>query len=230
MGERGGASRLATSTARCALVLLAADARPCSEDPIPRAAARRDVQFWVRIYSEVDTNPVSSRERNLAVVTRSCTSHPIPRRAAGEDRRPGQGALMAAALRRLGGQRWATVRRRQRFWTCGAAKVRRPTAGSTDEIRFQLGQSDRFRADHPFRARGNPHPETLANLGLPASSPYSTRGVILQSAAIRSGRRGLWQFMRSPAAATMRIDNAVDDRLDPSVWTSRRADTDDDNS
>src|SRR5882757_6987547 len=52
------------------LVLLAATRTLAAEDPMPRPPElERDVQFWVRVYTEVDTNGgFIHDEHNLAVV------------------------------------------------------------------------------------------------------------------------------------------------------------------
>jgi membrane-bound lytic murein transglycosylase D len=59
--------------------------------------------------------------------------------------------------------------------------------------------------------------ETLANLGLPpelAVLPH-VESSFNPAAYSKVGAAGLWQFMRSTGRRYMRIDSAVDDRLDP---------------
>jgi membrane-bound lytic murein transglycosylase D len=89
---------------------------------------------------------------------------------------------------------------------------------AAEDLRWQLGQSDRFRAGLVRAGAWEPHiGEVLANLGLPAEiaalphvessfDPYAYSKV---------GAAGLWQFMRSTGRRFMRIDTAVDERLDP---------------
>src|ERR1700716_44655 len=64
---RAGLARLLLGSA---LALLAVTRVLAAEDPMPRPPElERDVQFWVRVYSEVDTNGgFLHDERNLAVV------------------------------------------------------------------------------------------------------------------------------------------------------------------
>jgi membrane-bound lytic murein transglycosylase D len=59
--------------------------------------------------------------------------------------------------------------------------------------------------------------ETLANLGLPAELAVlpHVESSFNPAAYSKVGAAGLWQFMRSTGRRYMRIDNAVDDRLDP---------------
>ena len=89
---------------------------------------------------------------------------------------------------------------------------------ATDEIRFQLGQSDRFRAGLVRSGAWETHiAETLANLGLPAELAVlpHVESSFNPAAYSKVGAAGLWQFMRSTGRRYMRIDNAVDDRMDP---------------
>ena len=59
--------------------------------------------------------------------------------------------------------------------------------------------------------------ETLANLGLPAELAVlpHVESSFNPAAYSKVGAAGLWQFMRSTGRRYMRIDGAVDDRLDP---------------
>ena len=59
--------------------------------------------------------------------------------------------------------------------------------------------------------------ETLANLGLPAELAVlpHVESSFNPTAYSKVGAAGLWQFMRSTGRRYMRIDRAVDDRLDP---------------
>ena len=101
----------------------------------------------------------------------------------------------------------------------GAMMLRRLSwRPAASDVRFQLGQSDRFRAGLVRAGAWETHiAEVLANLGLPAEiaalphvessfDPYAYSKV---------GAAGLWQFMRSTGRRFLRIDAAVDERLDP---------------
>src|ERR1700737_1903360 len=63
-------AKLARLLLSAVLVLLVTTRVFAAEDPMPRPPElERDVQFWIRIYSEVDTNGgFLHDERNLAVV------------------------------------------------------------------------------------------------------------------------------------------------------------------
>ncbi len=87
-----------------------------------------------------------------------------------------------------------------------------------DDVRFQLGQADRFRAGLMRAGAWEAHiGEVLANLGLPAqiaALPH-VESSFDPGAYSKVGAAGLWQFMRSTGRRFMRIDPAVDERMDP---------------
>ena len=91
-------------------------------------------------------------------------------------------------------------------------------AAAVDDVRFQLGQADRFRAGLVRAGAWEAHiGEVLANLGLPAeiaALPH-VESSFDPSAYSKVGAAGLWQFMRSTGRRFLRIDPAVDERLDP---------------
>jgi membrane-bound lytic murein transglycosylase D len=85
-------------------------------------------------------------------------------------------------------------------------------------IRFQLGQADRFKEGLIRSSTWEAHiAETFANQGLPpelAVLPH-VESSFNATAYSKVGAAGLWQFMRSTGRRYMRIDDAVDERLDP---------------
>jgi membrane-bound lytic murein transglycosylase D len=107
-------------------------------------------------------------------------------------------------------------RRVRKLWGDDATPAQ--LAEAAQEVRFQLGQSDRFRAGLVRAGAWESHiGQVLASLGLPAEiaalphvessfDPYALSKV---------GAAGLWQFMRSTGRRFLRIDAAVDERLDP---------------
>jgi membrane-bound lytic murein transglycosylase D len=181
---------------------------------------QRDVNFWVRVYTEVDTNSGYLHDQyNLAVVYD--TLHFAP----GSSPRARQRIVdrardhYVAELRRIAAGKAPLSPEEERIealWGKEATPQRLLEA--TDDIRFQLGQANRFKAGlirsgawqkdiaHALKEKGLP-PE-LAALPLVESS-YNPR------AYSKVGAAGLWQFMPSTGRRFMRIDRAVDDRMDP---------------
>lgn len=192
------------------------------DDPMPRPPQlERDVQFWIRVYSQIDTNAGYLHDQyNLGVVYD--TLHFAPNTPPPERQRQVEEARdrFSAALRRIAaagdGPLTPEDQRIKDLWGAEGTPARLRSA--VDDIRFQLGQSDRFRAGLVRSGAWETHiAETLANLGLPAELAVlpHVESSFDPNAYSRVGAAGLWQFMRSTGRRYMRIDGAVDDRLDP---------------
>jgi len=179
-----------------------------------------DVQFWIRVYTQVSTNEgLIHDQHRLSVVYETMhfdADTPSSERAHRVD---AQRERVEEILRHLGrGEepRNDDDRRVLALWGTDVTPLQLEQAAS--DVRFQLGQSDRFRAGLIRSGAWEPHiAEVLANLGLPAEiaalphvessfDPYAYSKV---------GAAGLWQFMRSTGRRFLRIDAAVDERLDP---------------
>ena len=180
-----------------------------------------DVQFWVRVYTEVDTNGGFIHDQyNLGVVYE--TIHFDPNTSPHQRQRIVDAAKdkASAALRRIaaakGGPLSDADQRIKDMW--GAEGIPSRLLEATDDIRFQLGQADRFKEGLIRSGAWETHiAETLANLGLPselAVLPH-VESSFNPAAYSKVGAAGLWQFMRSTGRRYMRIDSAVDDRMDP---------------
>jgi len=181
----------------------------------------RDVQFWIRVYTQVDTNSGFLHDQyNLAVVYD--TLHFAPNTSSRQRERIVDEARnrYAAALKRIAASKDGPLsdddQRIKDMW--GAEGTPSRLLEAIEDIRFQLGQADRFRAGLVRSGAWETHiAETLANLGLPpelAVLPH-VESSFNPAAYSKVGAAGLWQFMRSTGRRYMRIDSAVDDRLDP---------------
>jgi membrane-bound lytic murein transglycosylase D len=210
--------------ARClATCLLAFAALPAlaAETPVPRPAGlERDVQFWIRVYTEVTTNGgFLHDDRNLGVVYEKMQFAPnlSPR----EREKEVQAARdkYIAALKRIANASGSLSEDDERIkdmWGAEGNPARLLVA--VDSIRFQLGQSDRFREGLVRSGAWASHiAEVFANQGLPAELAVlpHVESSFNPAAYSKVGAAGLWQFMRSTGRRYMRIDGAIDDRLDP---------------
>ena len=193
-----------------------------AEDPTPRPPQlEREVQFWIRVYTQIDTNAGFLHDQsNLGVVYETLRfapdSPPSERQRLVDQARE----HCAAALRRIASSGdeplSADDQRIRDLWGSEATPTRLREA--VEDIRFQLGQSDRFRSGLIRAGAWETHiAETLANLGLPAELAVlpHVESSFNPGAYSKVGAAGLWQFMRSTGRRYMRIDGAVDDRLDP---------------
>ena len=182
----------------------------------------RDVHFWIRVYTEIDTNGGFLHDQyNLAVVYDTLHFAPNTSPRARERIVDQARNRYVAALRRIAAATNDTSlsdddKRIKDMWGTEGTPSRLREA--TEDIRFQLGQADRFRAGLIRSGAWETHiAETLANLGLPpelAVLPH-VESSFNPAAYSKVGAAGLWQFMRSTGRRYMRIDSAVDDRLDP---------------
>jgi membrane-bound lytic murein transglycosylase D len=207
--------------AACALAWFAAAPAFAAENPMPRPPElEHDVQFWIRVYTQVDTNSgFIHDEQNLAVVYD--TLHFAPSAPAHERQKIVEAARehYAEALRRIAGATGELSAEDQRIrdmWGIEGTASRLLEA--TEHIRFQLGQSDRFREGLRRSGAWKAHvAETLANLGLPAELAVlpHVESSFNPAAYSKVGAAGLWQFMRSTGRRYLHIDSTVDDRLDP---------------
>jgi membrane-bound lytic murein transglycosylase D len=196
-------------------------------ETIPRPEGLKDdVNFWIRVYSEVTTNEgFLHDERNLAVVYDTLKfgagTSPRERQKVVDDRRDRWIAALnriAAALSTEGGRDSLSEadQRTLALWGPNPSPVLLREA--TKRVRFQLGQSDRFREGLIRSSTWAGHiAETFANQGLPpelAALPH-VESSFNAAAYSKVGAAGMWQFMRSTGRRYMRVDDAVDERLDP---------------
>jgi len=192
-----------------------------SDEALPRPAELEpDVQFWIRVYSEVSTNEGFIHDQHkLSVIyeTLHFDADTPPRERA--HRVDAERSRVQEILRHLasGAAPQSNEERHVRdLWGVDATPAR--LAEAVDDVRFQLGQSDRFRAGLQRAAAWETHiAEVLANLGLPAqiaALPH-VESSFDPDAYSKVGAAGLWQFMRSTGRRFLRIDAAVDERLDP---------------
>jgi membrane-bound lytic murein transglycosylase D len=193
-----------------------------ADDPMPRPPQlERDVQFWIRVYTQIDTNAGFLHDQNnLGIVYETLhfeSTLPSERQRQVDEARE----RIAQALRRIAAagdaaELSADDQRIKALWGAEGTPARLRSA--VDDIRFQLGQSDRFRAGLIRSGAWETHiAETLANLGLPAELAVlpHVESSFNPFAYSKVGAAGMWQFMRSTGRRYMRIDGAVDDRLDP---------------
>ena len=192
-----------------------------AESPVPRPAGlERDVQFWVRVYTEVTTNAgLIHDDRNLAVIYEKMQFAPNTQSRERQKRVEDARDRYIASLKRIAsasGELSAEDQRIRDLW--GAEGTPARLLEATNSIRFQLGQSDRFREGLMRSGAWASHiAEVFANQGLPAELAVlpHVESSFNPAAYSKVGAAGLWQFMRSTGRRYMRIDSSVDDRMDP---------------
>ena len=200
-----------------------------STGSLPRyAELQRDVDFWIRIYSGVPTSRGLLHDPvDLSIVYGEAAIPP------GQPGSPERRAAIEAAR-----ERWRTALRQAadaveagtgsssddvlRALGVWSAQGATPTPAALREaavrVRFQLGQSDRFRAGLERSGAWRPHiARTLAAAGLPAeliALPH-VESSFDPFAGSKVGAAGLWQFMPGTGKLYLRVNAAVDERYDP---------------
>lgn len=184
-----------------------------------------DIRFWTRVYTEIDTASGFVHDtRDLSVVYRTIrfaegVSGRVRSRQVRDARDEVEGALTALAS----GKRQNLTAEEQRVlaaWPQGVSNQELGAAAS--RVRFQLGQSDRFRAGYIRSGRWKPFIRSvLREQGVPQeliALPH-VESSFNPTAYSKVGAAGMWQFTRSTGLRYMRIDHIVDERRDPYLAT-----------
>jgi membrane-bound lytic murein transglycosylase D len=211
------------------LLPLAIARAPAADQAMPYPPQlQRDVNFWVNVYTRIDTDSGYLHDQyNLGVVYD--TVHFAPYSSPRTRQRDVNEARdhYVAELRRIAsgqGPLTAEDERIKALW--GAQATPERLLEATEDIRFQLGQANRFK-DGLIRSGAwqRDIAEALKDEGLPpelAALPL-VESSYNPSAYSKVGAAGLWQFMPSTGRRFMRIDRAVDDRMDPFIATEAAA-------
>ncbi|MEJ0100222.1 MAG: transglycosylase SLT domain-containing protein [Pseudomonadota bacterium] len=187
--------------------------------PVP-PELQKEVNFWIRVYTEITTSEGFLHDQNdLGIVYRTLHFNsdvqPGQRRDAVDEERE----KIEKMLRHLAaGDTDLNDEEKRIAAAFGAAGTPARFAEAANSVRFQLGQSDRFREGLERSSQWEAHIEqAFANLGLPpelAALPH-VESSFDPTAYSKVGAAGLWQFMRATGRRYLRIDDAVDERMDP---------------
>lgn len=179
-----------------------------------------DIAFWRRVYTEVTTSggfihdasnlavvyEVIELPKNLSPRQRSKRIDDAKKKYVRILERLAQGAEDLSAEEKRVQALWPKNTRRSRF------------ERASEEVRFQLGQADRFREGIIRSGAWHDHiARTFEGMGLPrelAALPH-VESSFNPYAYSKVGAAGMWQFMRSTGRRFLRIDAVVDERLDP---------------
>lgn len=192
--------------------------------PKPAAIEAR-VAFWKRVYTEVGTDGGFIHDPDDLSLVYERVSLPNGHwdRAAQRhvDARKRQ---VAHGLRALaGGKRSGLTEDEQRMLALFPSGVpSRTLRNAGANMRFQLGQSDKFRAGLARQGRWDAHiRQVFADRGLPPELGALPHVESSFNPAARSsvGASGIWQFMPSTGRLFMRVNSAVDERNDPFLAT-----------
>jgi membrane-bound lytic murein transglycosylase D len=208
-----------------ALFLLAFDARgdALAEDLFPRPAElEHDVQFWVRVYTEIGTDQGFIHDaRHLDVVyeTMDVPGDSRNRKARIERRQQHYRAIL---LKLAQGTRQGLTDDEERVLALWPNAGKKELRAAAEDLRFQLGQADRFREGYVRAGAWLPHIQRIfSDMGLPPELGYlpHVESSFNPRAYSHAAAAGLWQFTSYTGRRFMRVDYVVDERMDPFVAT-----------
>jgi membrane-bound lytic murein transglycosylase D len=180
-----------------------------------------DVKFWQRVYTEAGTDGgFIHDDAQLDVVYEQITFAPDLSPRARSKRVDDAKAKYAAILRKVANNPNAELsaeeKRVRDLWPTSASRATLLSAAG--RVRFQLGQANRFKEGLVRSGQWLPQIQKIFEQeGLPkelAALPH-VESSFNPYAYSKVGAAGMWQFMRSTGRRFLRIDNAVDERLDP---------------
>lgn len=188
--------------------------------PLP-AELKADVHFWSNVYTQVDTNEGYIHDnRFLNVVYETVRFDPnqsTKSRNRYLKKRKQQYREILKSLSR--GTRTNLDEEQQRVLALWPTDVSNKTLrDATNRLRFQLGQSDKFRAGLVRSGRWRNYIENVfQQMGLPVELSILPHVESSFNPGARShvGAAGMWQFTRATGRRFLRVDHIVDDRLDP---------------
>ena len=173
------------------------------------------VRFWTRVYTEVDTQSGFLHDaRNLAVVY---DRMPLSRRQIENRRNQIQTDLRVLASGKRSG---LSEGQRQILFLWPEDVSNEVLRAAVDNVRFQLGQSDRFLGGLRRSGAYRQHIDAvIREKGLPAELAVlpHVESSFNPNAYSSAAAAGMWQFGRATGQRFMRIDHIVDERMDPYI-------------
>ncbi len=208
-------------------VMLALAAAPCSsfgadELPVPEGL-RAEIDFWKRVFAETGRDRgLVHDSHNVGVVYGEVSLQDL----SGSARRSKMRTTVRdyrAVLTRLADHRPGKLsEKEQRVLDAWGPKPSRATLlAAAGRVRVQQGVAEKFKAGLVRSGRWRDHiVKTLEEHDIPAgvaALPH-VESSFVPTARSSASALGMWQFTRSTGRRFMRIDNVMDERLDP--WRS----------
>lgn len=200
------------------------------EDAFPKPEELKgDVNFWKKVYTEISTSQGFIHDnQNLDIIYETVElENGIERRERDklvEQRKKYFRHILLKLARDPDDDIDAESLRVRALWPENTG--RKEFSEAAKRLRFQLGQSDKFKAGLSRSGRWMPHIRKIMHReGLPlelAALPH-VESSFNPSAYSFVGAAGMWQFTRSTGTRYMRIDHVVDERLDPFISTEAAA-------
>jgi membrane-bound lytic murein transglycosylase D len=184
----------------------------------PGSPTRKNVDFWIRIYTQYDTKQGLIHDAKYIDKVYEILDHPTDARIL-ESKRHWEQVLLSVNQK---AQHPETLSADELRVFKMFEDVHDPDkfldAAHRKRMRFQLGQKDRFIEGIKMSGRYLPlMEEVFRKDGLPVELtrlPFVESGFNVRALS-KVGASGIWQFMRSTGSLFLRIDDAIDERNDP---------------
>jgi membrane-bound lytic murein transglycosylase D len=189
-----------------------------AQDLLPRPAALEPaIRFWTRVYTEVDTDSGFLHDANNLAIVYQRVDYDRPEIE--RQRTQIQDALKVLASGKRSGLS-ALEQRVLDLWPSSVSNATFSTAANN--VRFQLGQSDRFVEGLIRSGAYRDHIDSVVrakNLPIELGALPHVESSFHPGAYSSVAAAGMWQFMRATGQRFMRIDHIVDERMDPYTAT-----------
>lgn len=189
-----------------------------AQDLLPRPAALEPaIKFWTRVYTEVDTDSGFLHDANNLAIVYQRVDYDRPEIE--RQRTQIQDALKVLASGKRSGLN-AQEQRILNLWPSSVSNATLSTAANN--VRFQLGQSDRFVEGLIRSGAYRDHINSVVrakNLPIELGALPHVESSFHPGAYSSVAAAGMWQFMRATGQRFMRIDHIVDERMDPYTAT-----------
>ncbi|MDX1490657.1 MAG: LysM peptidoglycan-binding domain-containing protein [Pseudohongiellaceae bacterium] len=189
-----------------------------SSEALPRPPELEPaIQFWKRVYTEVDTDNGFLHDSNNLAIVYQVVDYDRPEIERQRDQVKSDLRVLAS------GKRQGLSNSQQRIldlWPAGTTNEQFRSAANN--VRFQLGQRDRFVAGLIRSGAYRGHIEEVVrakNLPIELSALPHVESSFHPGAYSSVAAAGMWQFMRATGQRFMRIDHIVDERMDPYTAT-----------
>lgn len=189
-----------------------------AQELLPRPAALEPaIKFWTRVYTEVDTDSGFLHDSNNLAIVYQRVDYDRPEIE--RQRTQIQDALKVLASGKRSGLS-ALEQRVLALWPSSVSNSTLSTAATN--VRFQLGQSDRFVEGLIRSGAYRSHIDSVVrakNLPIELGALPHVESSFHPGAYSSVAAAGMWQFMRATGQRFMRIDHIVDERMDPYTAT-----------
>lgn len=187
------------------------------------------VQFWIKVYTDISTSQgFIHDDETLSVIYETIDIPGLVTRAERQRIIKGAQQRVVSALNTLAKGKRTELNTTEAgvldAWPEGISN--KSFGRAAHNVRFQLGQSDRFKAGLVRSGQWKPHiRQVLAHYQLPPELEVlpHVESSFNPAAYSKVAAAGMWQFMPATARQFMRVDHVVDERMDPFVATDGAA-------